>query len=93
MSYTFRDTFRDFTIPDHMLEGIERYIDHGIPPGHFLTAIITNNLREAVGRADDDNVQIIPAYVGYFYNEAPSACWGSIEKMNAWINKHMEPED
>ena len=33
----------------------------------------------------------IPAYVGYFYNEAPSNCWGSSELMGAWMNhKQME---
>jgi len=23
--------------------------------------------------------------VKFFYNEAPSACWGSLEKMEKWI--------
>ena len=86
MSYTFRD----FYIPDHMMGGVERYIENGISPGHFLTAIITNDLREAVGRADDENVKNIPAYVGYFYNEAPLACWGSPESMKAWSNRFTD---
>ena len=37
-------TFRHQTIPEHMRGGIERYVNHGIPPGSFLTAIICNDL-------------------------------------------------
>jgi len=71
-------------IPDHMVGAIERWIEHGIPPGDFLMAVLCNDLKEAVGRADDINVTLLPAYVSYFYNDAPSQCWGSPEKVLAW---------
>jgi len=82
--------FRNFYIPERMMGGITRYIEAGIPPGDFLTAIITNDLHEAVCRADDENLINIPAYVAYFYNKAPSACWGSKEKMNQWLKEKQE---
>ena len=50
-----------------------------------LRAVICNNLKDACGLADDDNLQNLPAFVAYFYNIAPSACWGSPEKYQAWI--------
>lgn len=84
--------FRDYSIRDDMMGAIRRYIDHGIPPGSFLTAVIENNLSEAVGRADDENCANLPAFVAYFYNEASSACWGSPEKRRAWITKGGEKE-
>jgi hypothetical protein len=71
-------------IPDYMLGAIERWIDHGIPPGDFLMAVLCNNLKEAVACADDTNVNLLPAYVSFFYNDAPSQCWGSPEKVLAW---------
>ena len=77
--------FRGFTIDADMLEGIRNYVDHGIEPGSFLSAVICNDLKAAVGAADYRNIRNIPAFVGYFYNEAPSACWGSNEKMIAWM--------
>ena len=79
-------TFREQTIPKYMREGIERYVNHGIPPGSFLTAIICNDLSEAVANADVLNMGLIPVYTAWFYNEAPSTCWGSLEKMNAWMH-------
>lgn len=79
--------FWGFTIPIYMLEAIKRYIEYGKKPGDFLTALISNDLKEAVGRADDHNVLNLKAFVAYFYNHAPSECWGSKEKMINWINK------
>lgn len=77
--------FREFSISEHMMGAITRYIEHRLQPGSFLEAVICNDLREAVGQADDTNIRNLPAYVGYFYNEAPSSCWGSVEKYQAWL--------
>ena len=80
MTYRFRNT----TIPEHIFGGIRRWIEFGDHPGHFLMAVITNNLKEAVGRADDECIAGLPAIVGYLYNVAPSECWGSEERAAAW---------
>ena len=82
--------FRQFYIPDRMMGGIKRYIESGVKPGDFLTAVICNDLRKACGQADDENLANLPAFVGYFYNEVPSMCWGSPEQMNGWIAKFKE---
>lgn len=89
MSYEFRG----FYIPDYMQEGIDRWVNHGILPGDFLTAVLTNNLFEAVARADEENLHNLPAYVGYFYNEVPGSCWGSIEKVKSWMKKFDENKE
>jgi hypothetical protein len=73
-----------------MLGVIQRYVLHRVRPGSFLTAIITNDLQEAVGHADDETLSNIPAFVAYFYNEAPQACWGSQEKMDRWLENKDE---
>lgn len=87
-------TFRGFVIPDYMMDGINRYVNEGIKPGRFLTAIICNNLSDAVGYADDNNLPNIPAFVSYFYNEAPGYCWGSPKQMEAWmLHKKLEKEN
>lgn len=71
---------------------INRYVENGVCPGSFLQAVITNNLRDSVGRADDENIANLPAYVSYFYNEAPGTCWGSEEIMETWL-KQFKPEE
>ena len=75
----------DFSIPERMGDGISRYVESHIEPGGFLTAVIQNDLREACGRADDENLLNLPAFVAWFWNHAPSACWGSPERMASWL--------
>lgn len=77
--------FRGFHIPAHMMEALERYIEHHSPVGDFLSAVIRNDLRTAVEKADDVNIRNLPAYIAYLYNEAPSACWGSPERLHNWL--------
>ncbi len=85
--------FRDYYIPDRMMAAIERYTTGRVKPGAFLCAVICNNLREACAQADDENLANLPAFIGYFYNEAPSQCWGSAEKMAAWLDFQPTPQD
>lgn len=72
-------------VPEHMRDGISRYIEQGIRPGSFLTAVVQNDLREAIGHADDINLTALPTIVAWFYNYAPALCWGSTERMMGWL--------
>ena len=72
-------------LPLHMQDGARLYVEHGVPPGPFLTALICDDLYEAFGRADDINESRIQDWARFFHNDAPSTCWGSPAKMAAWI--------
>lgn len=85
--------FNQYYIPERMMPGIRRYVEHGVEPGNFLSAVIQNNLSQAVGRADNENLKNIPAFVSYFYNECPLVCWGSKEKMEKWIKSFNTKEE
>jgi hypothetical protein len=76
---------RDFDARVDMIDALNRYINDGVPLGDFLYAVVTNNLSEAVSRADRDNLFNLPALVIYLYNEAPMDCWGSKESYESWI--------
>lgn len=73
-----------YLIPSHMHGAIERYIVQGIPPGSFLTAVLSNDLKEAVARADHENQESLVNWVKFLYNHVPGAAWGSPEKVTAW---------
>ncbi len=79
-----KEALRRTNIPDHMHDGILLWVDYGYRPGHFLTAVIENNLAEAVNRADEQSAALLADYVRFFYNYAPALCWGSPEKARAW---------
>jgi hypothetical protein len=77
----------------HMDGAVRRYIEQGIPPGSFMTAILSNNLKEAVFRADHMNKPNIVQWVEWFANHAPGACWGSEERVRAWVELHHQSRD
>jgi hypothetical protein len=78
----------DFTyrsIPDYTMAALQRYIRDRVPTGGFLEAVLSNDLREACARADENNERVLPELVAYLYNEAPRNCWGSRELYKAWL--------
>lgn len=85
-------TFRGVSIPERMAPALECWIQHGQIPGEFLQAVLRNDLREAVGRADPGNLVALPAYIGFLYNEAPGGCWGSLENVKAWAARFKEAD-
>jgi hypothetical protein len=67
-----------------ILDSIERYVQTGCGVGNFLTAVIDNDLREAVSRADEDNLRSLHNIVKVLYNYCPRVCWGCSEVRRAW---------
>ncbi|NDC55374.1 MAG: hypothetical protein EBZ69_00825 [Alphaproteobacteria bacterium] len=77
-------------IPERMQEALKRYVLESVKPGDFLSAVLSNDLRNAVGRADRDNVTLLPLYIRWLYNVAPGNCWGSPENFETWLARPQE---
>lgn len=76
----------DYTaLPEHMRDGAQLYIEHGVEPGGFFRAVLENKLVESFGRADDINRKAMFVWASWLYNECPQDAWGSAEKIDAWI--------
>lgn len=82
-----------YPIRDDLYGALERYLNLGIMPGSFLTAVLTNDLKEAFGRADRDNEANLKNIVGYIYNNIPSSAWGNQEKVTAWLEQFRNREN
>lgn len=72
-------------VPFHMQDAICRYIIFGARPGHFLTALLSNDLMEAYGRADDINTSHMRNWVMFLYDEAPAGSYGSPDNVKEWL--------
>jgi hypothetical protein len=72
-------------IPELTMEALRRYVECRIRPGGFLVAVLSNDLFEAIGRADAENLEALPAIVGYIHGELPGGCWGSPERYHDWL--------
>lgn len=82
-----------YPIRPDLYGALERYLNHGIMPGSFLTAVLQNNLAEACGRADSSNSSNISNIVGYIYNHLPSNSWGSAEKVQEYLKQLKKGEE
>jgi len=74
-------------VPHHLRDAILRYLLGGIRPGDFLSAVISNNLFEAIGSADKESRDGLFSICSFFYNEVPAPCFGSPAKMETWLEK------
>lgn len=72
-------------IPPHMADTARLYIERGIAGGGFFTALVENDLMGAFRKADDINTAAMRDWCAFLYNEAPSVCFGSPEKVRDWI--------
>jgi len=80
-------------LPEHIRSAAQRYIEHGVNPGSFLTAVFANDLIQAVGRADEHNRRALFDICCFVYSEAPAMCHGSYTAVDTWVQHHAERVD
>lgn len=79
--------------PQGVRESLDAFVNVGRPVGDFLRAVLENDLREAIGRADHVNIRMLPHIVAYVRNEVPSAMWGSRDAVaHHLLRKQVERE-
>jgi hypothetical protein len=71
-------------VPPPLQKGLMAHILHGRHVGHFLTACLSNDLRQAVGYGDDESLAGIRGIIQFLHNYAPSTSWGTPAKVEAW---------
>jgi len=75
----------DSLIEPRFKESIDRYVEHHRRTGGFLRAVLSNDLTAAISCADEQAIDNLPHIVAYLWNEVPSGCWGSREKVRDWL--------
>jgi hypothetical protein len=77
-------------LPPAVKHNIDQYAQHHVDPGDFLIAVLSNNLREAFGRADDVNRNAMFEIVRYCYNHIDARIWGSPDAVIYWLGQREE---
>lgn len=78
-------------LPRDLRPGLVRYVTHGVRPGHFLCAVLDNDLSDAVGRADSPSRLLdLVSVFEWLFNHAPSTCYGSKAKRLEWEKRVRE---
>ena len=81
--------------PVLVLAAIHDYVELRREPGGFAMALLENDLRGAMGRADPMSIRGLFDLVQYCHWEIPGVCWGSPEKVQAWLTgtEHTRAQD
>jgi hypothetical protein len=66
-------------------EAIERYKTHGIDPGQFLVAVLSDSLYDAVVRADDHSLRHLGVIVDLVFRTLPREAYGSRTRVAEWM--------
>jgi hypothetical protein len=72
------------TIPPLVRAALHKHAHDHQHTGDFVTAVLENNLMEAIGQADANSLAAMRSILSYVYNELPSNCHGSPAKVKAW---------
>jgi hypothetical protein len=74
---------------------IDRWVRDATPTGHFLAAVLRNDLVDALGRADEGAIQQLPEIVRHLYNCCPGNCWRTQANIDSWSglkNEEYHPD-
>lgn len=86
-------TMRECGVPEYMHGAILRFYNDGLHPGSFLAAVINNDLRGAIAKADETNMYKLPNYIRWFYNYAPGGSWGRPNAVEEYIKRFHEQKE
>ena len=72
--------------PETVRDSLKNYVERRLPLGGFLNSVLANDLWSAMFKADLDNRALIYEIVTFIHWEiVPTLCYGSYEKIEAWI--------
>mgnify|MGYP005818278279 FL=1 len=64
---------------------LQKYVEHGIEPGGFLTNVLMNNLFGACTHADPQNAKSLRWIVSWVFSMLPMGCYGSKDNVAWWL--------
>jgi hypothetical protein len=76
-------------IPAATRYAVARYLLNGLQPGGFLSAVLRNQLRESMARADADNRRNLQLLLGFLFNEVPDCAHGQSDSIDKWLINQM----
>ena len=72
-------------IPQNIKDSLLRYLQFGCPPGSFLTAVLANDLRGALGNADKESLNALKPIWLFTVNAMPGLAVGTYDDVSRWI--------
>lgn len=80
-----REELQEILQNTYLIDTIDGYALHGIPPGGFMKAVLINDLFGAMQRADYWNKNNLQTIVDVITHYLPREAYGNSENYHAWI--------
>lgn len=80
-------------LADWIVASLIRYVERSVPTGDCLRAALENDFRGFFMYADEATAAQAQRIAAYLHNELPADCWGSREKVRAWLRGEEDLED
>ncbi len=74
-----------YEVPQRYKAELLAYVERSQPPGHFIMAVLTNDLKRACREGDPGAIANMPAFIAWLNKHAPARAWGSPDVVAAWI--------
>ncbi len=74
----------EYGVRTQLVLGLLEWCESARVPGDFLCAVLSNDLKDAVVRADYDSIRAIKGIVVLLLNKFPTPCWGSPDALATW---------
>lgn len=74
-------------LPANIYDALVDYTINHHEHGGFVMALLRNDLVDAINRADESSYRNLREIVQFMNMYMPASCWGSNEKVRAWIDE------
>lgn len=75
-------------LPDVSQEALKRYFLYALPPGSFLTSLLScDPWPDVIARADHWNRPVLGKYLEWLQEYAPAGSWGHGNIVQEWLDK------
>lgn len=83
----WRGKLRHHKVPEHLHDGLVNYLAHHKHTGQCLMAILANDLRGTIERADEATRDGLLQIVSFLTWDAPAIAWGTPAKVQGWLTQ------
>lgn len=75
-------------LPDTSQDALKNYFLYALPPGSFITSLLScDPWPDVIARADTWNKPILGKYLNWLQEFAPAGSWGSPDIVADWLRK------
>lgn len=75
-------------LPDVSQEALKNYFLYALPPGGFLTSLLSgDSWTDVIARADHWNKPLLGKYLEWLVEYAPAGSWGAPDVVDNWLAK------